>query len=546
MKKKIFLMLAVMAMLVCVFAISASAMEFDKTEKVTVTLTNGTQECALYDADGDELVWYTLDGGATVISVKSKDLVYSSETDLRNISLADGTVLQKDNDNTTNHIVVANLRGRTFTNLVHNGYKSTFDQSKVIQYVYLPSTVKSIACNQYQNCTNLKVLDFPSDAKFSFNDSNFAPGCTSLLEINLTGLTGVTGGAHFSNCTSLSKVIGLENSTTTRIGKHMFNKTAITEIRLPNTLTHLGEAAFNGCKQLKVAYLGASLSTFEINSGFKASDAFNSSAIEIIYMPSTVTAVAGYTFSNANSLRVIFFTGTKDQAVAMYNASNMTNNSPFQNLGKEESQFISYEAYKALPEGDTGKYIVYGYNTCDAFYKGEHITDEQKYEFTSFTEKSYLRSVCTRCETGTVLKEIAPLFTCLGYSAPENGKGGIAIGFTVNSEAIAEYKEVTGKTLSYGVFAALKDSLNGSDIFVDGEANPCAIVADVTQYATAAFEVKIIGFETDNQKTAQIAMGAYVKVDNDYSYMQNSAPDEGDKYCFDSFNDIVAQLASKA
>ena len=96
------------------------------------------------------------------------------------------------------------------------------------------------------------------------------------------------------------------------------------------------------------------------------------------------------------------------------------------------------------------------------------------------------------------------------------------------------------------MFAAIKDRLNGGDIFVDGESNECAIVVDMTTYATAAFEVKIIGFETDTQKNAQIAMGAYVKVDNDYSYMQSSAPDENEKYCFDSFNDVLAQLSNKA
>ena len=318
-------------MIMCLFAVSVSAADFDKTEKVTVTLSDGsTQECALYDENGNELVWYTLDQGATVISVKADDLVYSSTTDLRSISLSDGTPLQKDNEVTTNHIVVANLRGRTFTHLVHNGYKSTFDNSKIIQYVYLPSTITSLACNQYQNCTNLKVLDFPSDARFSFDDSNFAPGCTSL-----------------------NKSIGLEKSTTTRIGKHMFNKTAITEVRLPNTLTNIGEAAFNSCKSLKVAYLGASATTFEINGGFNASDAFNSSGIEVVYMPSTITAVAGYAFSNANSLRAVIYTGTKQQAMDMYNASSTINNSPFVNLGKTESQFISWEEYSALADNPT-------------------------------------------------------------------------------------------------------------------------------------------------------------------------------------------------
>ncbi|MBQ7226000.1 MAG: leucine-rich repeat domain-containing protein [Clostridia bacterium] len=140
------------------------------------------------------------------------------------------------------------------------------------------------------------------------------------------------------------------------------------------------------------------------------------------------------------------------------------------------------------------------------------------------------------------------LFSCLGYSAPENGKGGIAIGFTVNNVAIAEYEEATGKTVSYGVFAAIKDRLNGGDVFENGEANECAIVVDMTKYATAAFEIKIIGFETDNQKTAQIAMGAYVAVtggeNTEYSYMQDDT--EGEKlgnYYFVSYDSIVNSLS---
>ena len=150
-----------------------------------------------------------------------------------------------------------------------------------------------------------------------------------------------------------------------------------------------------------------------------------------------------------------------------------------------------------------------------------------------------LNSGCAYKETITV----PAIFICLGYSAPENGNGGIAIGFTVNNEAIAEYEKTTKKTVSYGVFAALKDRLNDGYIFVGGEANECAIVVDMTKYATAAFEIKIIGFETDNQKTAQIAMGAYIAVtggeNTEYSYMQSGEPNANEKYCFVSFNDIV-------
>ncbi|MBQ7226089.1 MAG: leucine-rich repeat protein [Clostridia bacterium] len=265
-------------------------------------------------------------------------------------------------------------------------------------------------------------------------------------------------------------------------------------------------------------------------------------ALECVYVPATVETTNGLINDRTGSGKFVFFyTGdikAETQHTALYTSLNKDS---IVELKWDATKSDSYYIDLAKTEGKI--YIVYGYSVCNAFYDGKHLTAEQTYEFTSFTEKSYVKSICSRCNQGTVLKEIAPLFTCLGYSAPENGKGGIAIGFTVNSEAIAEYKEVTGKTVSYGVFAAIKDRLNGGDVFENGEANECAIVVDMTTYATAAFEIKIIGFETDNQKTAQIAMGAYVKVDNDYSYMQNSAPDENEKYCFDSFNDIVGNSA---
>ena len=160
-----------------------------------------------------------------------------------------------------------------------------------------------------------------------------------------------------------------------------------------------------------------------------------------------------------------------------------------------------------------------------------------------YASDGYKNVSCSRCAY-IVSEKLPSLFVCQGYSAPESGKGGIVIGFTVNYAAITAYEGETGKTVSYGVFAVLKDSLNGGDIFAGGEANECAIVVDMTKYATAAFEIKIIGFETEAQKDAQIAMGAYVKVDNDYSYMQSSAPDENEKYCFDSFNEIVDSLSN--
>ena len=135
------------------------------------------------------------------------------------------------------------------------------------------------------------------------------------------------------------------------------------------------------------------------------------------------------------------------------------------------------------------------------------------------------------------------LFTCLGYSAPENGEGGIAIGYTVNNEAIKEYKEATGKTLKYGVFAVLQSKLKDKDVFAeDGTAAEGVISAEITNYQFVAFELKIVGF-TDEQKDTKLAMGAYTVVSDgettEYSYMQAAKPNDGEKYSFISCKDLI-------
>ena len=149
---------------------------------------------------------------------------------------------------------------------------------------------------------------------------------------------------------------------------------------------------------------------------------------------------------------------------------------------------------------------------------------------------------CANCTEG-VEKDAPKLFTCLGYSASKTGVDGIALGFTVNNEAISEYEDITGKTLNYGVFAIAQTKLGTSNIFDEnGNAISSAITAELTAYAFSTFEVKVVGF-ADDQKSLPLAMGAYVAVTDgettEYSYMQAGKLNENEKYCFVSYNDIV-------
>ena len=139
--------------------------------------------------------------------------------------------------------------------------------------------------------------------------------------------------------------------------------------------------------------------------------------------------------------------------------------------------------------------------------------------------------------------EACALFICLGYSAPEDGRNGIAIGYTVNIEAINEYETITGKTIKYGIFAVAKEKLDTNDIFAsDGTAAYGVISAEITNYSFTTFEIMIVGF-TDEYKDQKLAMGAYVTATDgkttEYSYIQHGTPLKNEKYCFITYNDIV-------
>ena len=139
--------------------------------------------------------------------------------------------------------------------------------------------------------------------------------------------------------------------------------------------------------------------------------------------------------------------------------------------------------------------------------------------------------------------EACALFICLGYSAPEDGRNGIAIGYTVNIEAINEYETITGKIIKYGIFAVAKEKLDTNDIFAsDGTAAYGVISAEITNYIFTAFEIMIVGF-TDEYKDQKLAMGAYVTATDgkttEYSYIQHGTPLKNEKYCFITYNDIA-------
>ncbi|MBR2444946.1 MAG: hypothetical protein IKB27_06050, partial [Clostridia bacterium] len=96
----------------------------------------------------------------------------------------------------------------------------------------------------------------------------------------------------------------------------------------------------------------------------------------------------------------------------------------------------------------------------------------------------------------------------------------------------------------YGLFAVLKDRIGDNDIFAsDGTAAEGVVSTNISRFGYEIFEIKIVGFGEEH-KDMKIAMGAYVEVTDgegtEYFYLQSGTPEENERYCFVSYNDVVA------
>lgn len=301
--------------------------------------------------------------------------------------------------------------------------------------------------------------------------------------------------------------------------------------------------------------------------------------LKVVYLSSknlngTISNEEPYTignkaFLNCTSLTTVFYVGTLDELNTLLDMTNPTGNEAFLTVAGENRQnLISYADYKKL-EDKSGKYMVYDYSWCEAYNDGVHgaltggnacagtcsvcndtVVNHSEaaettvtIEYISYAQPGVKVTLCTNggC-THSVKEAVDALFICQGVSASQTGNG-LSLGFKVNNEAINTYTSITGKTLKYGLFAGSQNNLGTNDIF-DAAVSKKVITAEIKATDFTAFDIKVLGFKTDVQRSTALAIGAYVEVSKDgvteYSYMQEKDPGENAKYYFASYNDMLS------
>ena len=591
MKKRLFLtfvMVFVFALMLA-FAVSADTVHNENTVdySATVTLDDGT-ELELFDNEGNALIWY-INAAGELKSISANDSGVSYTINNGNMLngveiVANGETVEKSSIVVFNVINVDAVAQATVVS-------GLFNSSTTIQYAYLHLNTVDIRDQCFKSCSNLKHVNLKDLTNLKYIGANgnsesnnrVFQNCGSLfagevLDLSNTVLDTIYSKENFQGV----GFTGVKLPDTIRnIGDGTFNGTSLTSIVWPKTVTHIGELTFGWCPQLTSVCLSSDLTSMRYTAFRNATNLntifYCGTRDQFINLLSNIKINSWENGGNIYCLVggwgpcgmwPVIGAATQDEARSLHESLNGIVGNP---VAADVGNLISYAEYQKLTdeEKSINKYVVYNYSSCEAYNDGVHtvsaINDcvsvcsicgvqannhaDSPAASVAISYTSYLsvgtKTITCKNEGCTYSETVdAPaLFTCVGYSAPENGRGGIAIGYTVNNEAIIEYEKSTGKTLKYGVFAAAKEKLGDSDIFdSNGKVAENAIAAEISGYKFVMFELKIVGF-TDEYKDALLAIGAYAKVTDgestEYAYMQPGTPNENEKYCFVSYNDVL-------
>lgn len=456
MKKKLFLLLALSALVCCLFTLSVSAAATDEFGALETSTT--------IDLTG-----------------------MSTDTKTR-VVLFDGTEYHT----YPSQYIVTSAGDITLSfDKINDAFDKSYNKASVIR-IEVPNTVTAIVSGwfNYSNNDNLKEVYFPSDSQVSV----FAWGCFEdsgkLEKINLpASLKELQGQNNLAKCKSLKEITFDQGYSVPYIPLNFLQScSSLEEIVFPNCVTEVRGGAFSSCSNLKKVVFGSSLQTM----GGSMSDCSTSGSVW--YLPASFYAKdvtseppsnifhwdgknnnAGTTSGNHNNPKNITFvyTGTKEEALALQARFRAADASIGENcIGLKrlwDATVCSVDEYETLTGkkigeiGASGYYLVYGYGVCDAFYNGSHaMKGEETVTVKSYFDTITVGDVCTRqgCDCTVVTRTIDPIFTDCGFSYTEeaiNGSFSMSQFYKLDKKALEAYINETNTSFDFGVVASTVD-----------------------------------------------------------------------------------------
>ncbi len=461
--------------------------------------------------------------------------------------------------------------------ITYLGNSGLFNGCDNLESVDWPSNCPAIPGGAFSGCTKL-VFEIPSFIT-EIKSSAFQ-GCLSITSVVIPKSVTAIGSDCFRNCSNLTSVVFEEGCSVSDIYAHTFNGCAFSEITLPNTVKQMKESVFSNNANLRVINLGASFVDFNLQNN-AASNMNCGNGLAVVYLSKNFTSagvrrsIFGGDYKSNEHPKcvpnlVIYYEGDKAAAEAIVAAGALEQsdghivNGVFANM-----TLVTLAEYEALEAANalSGRYMIYDYNKCDAFYGGVHAEGEvinscqfgcgrkcgkaellenpqhELSKITTFGEMGYFGESCTVescsvCATVTLNATVGAMFVDYGYSATEaaiNGVYSMSQFYGINREAIEQYRALS-PDFEFGFvvaanadpFGAVAEGTLASDkIFVTEE--------KFFQYDYAS--VSIGGIAGENVSKA-ITFCMFVKDGEKISYLDGGKT--ASAVAMKSYNDVLA------